>query len=138
MIKGEGLNVLDERMKALDPEQDEIYKFLGCEQGDSIDAIKIMGRVKNEIRKRLEQLVKLQLHDKNLMKAINCRVVPVAAYVMNVCHLSEGEIESLDQLVKEILRREGQHGRQASDERLYMKRIEGGRGLNLYQETKEG
>ena len=30
MIKGEGLEVLEERMKSLDPNQNEVYKFLGC------------------------------------------------------------------------------------------------------------
>ena len=34
IIKGEGLNVIEEKMKALDPEQREIYKFLGCEQAE--------------------------------------------------------------------------------------------------------
>ena len=31
MVKAEGLTILKERMKALDPEQNEVYKFLGCE-----------------------------------------------------------------------------------------------------------
>ena len=43
-----------------------------------------MERVKKEIRKRLEQLVEMNLNDENLMKAINCRVVPDVAYIMNV------------------------------------------------------
>ena len=36
MIKGEGLEVLEERMKALDPNQNEVYKFLGCEQEEKL------------------------------------------------------------------------------------------------------
>ena len=43
-------------------------------------------------------------------------------------------------LVKSVLRREGFHERQSSDERLYLKRNEGGRGLKnfkeVYDETK--
>ena len=34
MINGEGLTVLEVRMEALDPSKNEIYRFLGCEQGD--------------------------------------------------------------------------------------------------------
>ena len=34
MIKGEGLEVLEERMKTMDPDDNEIYKFLGIEQAD--------------------------------------------------------------------------------------------------------
>ena len=83
MVKGEGLPVL-EKMKALDPEKNDVYKFLGCEKSD-IDVKKVLERVKKEIKKRTEHLVKLHLNDKNLMKAINCRVIPVTGYIMNVC-----------------------------------------------------
>ena len=72
MIKGEGLAVLEENMDALDPNKNEIYKFLGCEQADKIDVKRVMERVKKEIRRRLDLLTGLNLNDKNLMKAINC------------------------------------------------------------------
>ena len=127
-------------MEALDPSKNEIYKFLGCEQGDKIDVKRVMERVKKEIRKRLDHLTELNLNDQNLMKAINCRVIPVAGYVMNVCHLGKGELEELNMIVKNALRSNGFHGRQSSDERLYSKRIDGGRGLKsfkeVYDETK--
>ena len=32
MVKGEGLEVLEKRMKAIDPDENEIYKFLVMEQ----------------------------------------------------------------------------------------------------------
>ena len=38
MVRGEGLQVLQERMKTMDPDQNEIYKFLGVEQADGIKA----------------------------------------------------------------------------------------------------
>ena len=140
MVKGEGLAVLEERMKALDPEQSEVYKFLGCEQRNKIDVKKVMQRVKKEIAKRLEQLIEVNLNDENLVKAINSRVVPVAGYVMNVCNLRKGDIVELDKIVKTTLRKQGFHGKQASDERLYGRREDGGRGLKIlkevYDETK--
>ena len=36
MVKGEGLQVLQGRMKTLDPDQEEMNKFLGVEQADGI------------------------------------------------------------------------------------------------------
>ena len=72
MINGEGLAVLEEKINALDPNKNEIYKFLGCEQADKIDVKRVMERVKKEIRRRLDHLMGLNLNDKNLMKAINC------------------------------------------------------------------
>ena len=32
MVKGEGLDGLDERMNALEPDRNKMYRFLGCEQ----------------------------------------------------------------------------------------------------------
>ena len=140
MIKGEGLAALEEKMDALDPNKNKIYKFLGCRQADKVDVKRVMERVKTEIRKRLDHLTGLNLNEKNLMKAINCRVIPVAGYVMNVCNLGKGELGKLDMIVKSVLRREGFHGRQSSNERLYSKRNEGGKGLKsfdkVYNEAK--
>ena len=116
MVKSEGLQVLEKKMHALDPDKNEMYKFLGCEQGDGIDAKCVIERVKADVRKRLEQLIGKRLNAENLMKAINCRVIPVARYVMNMCTLGKGDLEDLDMRVKSVLRREGLHGRQSSDE----------------------
>ena len=135
MVKGEGLNVLEERMSVLDPEKKEVYKFLGCEQGDKIDVKMVMKRVKEEIRKRTKQLVNRNLNDKHLMQAINTRVIPVAGYIMNVCHLGKGEVEELDKIVKDELRQVCNHWTQASDERLYTDRKEGGRGLSSFKDV---
>ena len=105
-----------------------------------MDVKKVVERVKTEIQRRMGQLAKLQLNDKNLMKAINCRVIPVAVYVMNVCNLRKNEVERLDRIMKKTLWREGYHGRQAGDKRLYMMRDMGGRGWksfnDVYKETK--
>ena len=102
MVKGEGLMVLEDKTKALDPDKYQIYKFLGCEQADKIDVKRVIERVKKEIRKRLDHLVGLNLNDQNLMKAINCRVIPVAGYVMNVVNLGKGDLDELDKSVKGV------------------------------------
>ena len=85
--------------------------------------------------RRLDHLMGLHLNDQNLMKAINCRVIPVAGYFMNVCNLGKGELDELDNTVKSALRREGFHGRQSSDERLFTNRREGGRGFKSFKEV---
>ena len=99
-----------------------------------------MERVKKEKRKKLDHLMGLNLNDENLMKAINCRVIPAAGYIMNVWNLEKGDLDEPGMTVKSVLRREGFYGRQSSDERLYSKRNEGGRGLKsfkeVYNETK--
>ena len=61
-------------------------------------------------------------------------MIPVAGYIMNVCVIKE-ELEELDKMVKDILRERKFHGRQASDERLYMRLEEGGRGLMSFKDV---
>ena len=96
MIKGEEMNVLGEKMGVLDPNKNKIYKFLVCEQADKIDGKRVLERVKKEIRKRLDYIMGLNLNGQNLMKAINCQVIPVAVYVMNVCNLGNGDLDELE------------------------------------------
>ena len=122
MIKGEGLEVLEERMKAMDPDENEIYKFLGIEQADGIKTKRVFERVKEEIKKRVQMLTNTKLNDMNLMCAINAKVIPVAAYPINICKFTNGELNELDQVIKRELRSKKMLGKQTSDERLYLKR----------------
>ena len=75
-----------------------------------------------------------------MVRAVNCRVIPLTGYSMNICRFSKGDLVELDMVVKRKLREEKMHGRQASDERLYLPRSKGGRGIksmrDLYKETK--
>ena len=80
MVKGEEPQVLQERMKTMDPDQKEIYKFLGVEQADRIKTKEAYNRVKEEINRILQMLTKTELNAKNLIRAINTKVIPVAAY----------------------------------------------------------
>ena len=100
IVKGEGLQVLQERMKTLNPDKEEMCKFLGLEQADGIRTKQVYERVKEEMTKRLKLLMKSELNDENLIQAINSKVIPVAAYPMNVCKMTKGELNELDQIVK--------------------------------------
>ena len=87
MVKGEGLQVLRERMKTVDPEKDEIYKFLGVEQADGIKTKEVYNRVKEDVSRRMKIITKTELNDKNLIRAINTKVITVAAYPINGCNI---------------------------------------------------
>ena len=103
-VKGEGLEVLHERMKTIDPDENMTYKFLGIEQADGIKTKEVFERIKTEAENRLELLIKTELNDRNLMKAINSKVIPVAAYPVNVCRFSKEELLELDRIIKRQLR----------------------------------
>ena len=53
MDRVEGLDVLEERMKTIDPDENEIYKVLEIEQADRIKTYKIFERVKSEVNNRV-------------------------------------------------------------------------------------
>ena len=75
-----------------------------------------MEKVKKEVSKRMEQLVGMNIYNENLMKAINCRVISVLGYVMNVCNLRKGDLEDLNKITKSTLRDKQCHGKHSSDE----------------------
>ena len=54
----------------------------------------------------------------NLVHAINTKVIPVAAYSMNICKFTDRELKELDQVMKRKLRSKNMLGKQSSDERL--------------------
>ena len=42
IIKGERLQIPQQKIEALDPNENEIYKFLECEQAERVDMKKVM------------------------------------------------------------------------------------------------
>ena len=79
MVKGEGLNVLEDKMRALDPDENDIYILLGVEQAEGIKVKEVLIRVKAKMQNRLRILLNAGLYDKNLIPAINNKAIPVAA-----------------------------------------------------------
>ena len=100
MVRGQGLQVLEERIESMDPDENEIYKFLGIEQADEIKTKRVYEWVKHKVTKRVRMLINTELNDINLVFAINAKVIPVAAYLMNVCELSNRELKELEQVIK--------------------------------------
>ena len=104
MFRGEGLEILEERMKITDPDKNEAYKFLGTEQADGIKTKKVFERVKSKVNKRVKMLTNTELNYVNFLRAINTKVIPVPAYPMSVCKFTDGELKELDQVIKRELR----------------------------------
>ena len=140
MARGEELEILEERIKAIDPDENEVYKFLGIEQADGIKTKKDFELVQGEVNKRVKILTSTGLNNVNLVRAINTKLIPVAAYPMNVCKFTDGELKELDQVIKRELRSKNMLGKQSSNDRLYLIREDGGKGIkslrDIYKETR--
>ena len=90
----------------------------GVEQADGIRTKVVFECVKCEVEKKVRKLVNTELNDTSLISAINHKIIPVAAYLMNVCKFSKGDLKELEQIVKRELRSKRMLGKQASKERL--------------------
>ena len=104
MVKGNGLSIMEDRMKSLDPDNGDYYKFLGLEQANGIDRHQVYKNVKEKVKERMQNIVTYELHDKNLINAINTRVIPVITYGMNVIKYTKEELTSLEMIIKICLR----------------------------------
>ena len=58
MVRGKGLQVLEEHMEPVGPDENEIYKFLGIEQADGIKTKRVYERVEHEVTKRVRMLTR--------------------------------------------------------------------------------
>ena len=94
----------------------------------------VMERLQIHMEQRTRKLVGEGLYDKNLIKAINYRVIPVAAYMMNACNLIGKELDQLDKRIK-ILRENSIQGKQCSDERLHLRRELCRRGIKTLKDV---
>ena len=67
-----------------------------------------------------------EMYDRNMIKAINSAIIPVAGYPMSVCEFLKADLKELGTVLKKELWIKSMLGRQSSAERLYMKREMGG------------
>ena len=100
------------------PRKKRDIQVLRDRAADGIKAKKVFDKVKDEVNKRVKMLTNTELNNVNLVHAINTKVIPVAAYSMNICKFTDGELKELDQVIKRDLRSKNMLGKQSSDERL--------------------
>ena len=56
--------------------------------------------MKRKISKRVKVIANTEPNDANLIKAVNMKVILVAAYAVNICWFNVGELKELDQTIK--------------------------------------
>ena len=78
-----------------------------------------MARVTEETtKKRANGLMELELYDKNLLKAINTRVIPAVAYPVNAMKFRLEDVKGMDMIIKRALQERRFLGKQTIDVRL--------------------
>ena len=133
MVKGERLQIDNNKAECLDPEDNEYYKFLGIEEGDGQLDEKAKERVIEECFKRVESLHRREFYERNMIKALNTMCMSAVTYVMNIVYFSRPEFEHLDVRMRKTLKEMNWMNDKSSEERLYMTIESGGRGLLSFE-----
>ena len=68
---------------------------------------------------RIKNWTDKPLHEGNLVKEIDTRVIPVVSYVMNVCSFRKKQLDELNHVIKQELKLVKMNSTQTSDDRLY-------------------
>ena len=80
-------------------------------------------------------LTKTELDGKNMIKAINAKVIPVVAYPINVCKFTKPELNELDLVGKRELSKCNMLRRKPSEERFYLKSDVGEQSLKSLRDV---
>ena len=73
MVREESLQMPKEIMETMDPDENEIYKFLGIEQTDGIRTKTVFEKVNEEVLRRVKMIANTKVNDASLIKAINMK-----------------------------------------------------------------
>ena len=65
-------------------------------------------------------LISTELNDANSIRGIHAKVILVAAYTINVCKFTAGELKELDQVITREMRAHDILGKLVNDERSYL------------------
>lgn len=110
-------------------EADELYKYLGIQQGNMIAHHQLKGILKTELTNRLKSVLKTSLNSRNLTAAINSYAIPIITFSMGILKWSTTDLEELERLVRVQMTRFGCHHPKSAIQRVTLPRQMGGRGI---------
>ena len=111
----------------LNPEHS--YKYLGILEGDGISHSQMKEKIRKEYWRRVRMVCKSELNSKNCINAINALAVPFVTYSFHVVNWTMSDIRKLDVKTRKIMICNNMRHPKSDISRLYLPRIEGGRGL---------
>ena len=110
-------------------ESDKGYKYLGILEADDIMHTEMKDKIKKEYYRRARQLTSSKLNGGNTIRAINSRAVSLVRYSAGILKWTKDELKAMDRKTKKILAMNRMYHPQSDTDRLYIPRVEGGRGL---------
>ncbi len=121
--------ILDKETEIRELEQTQTYKYLGINEIDRVQHTQMKEKVRKEYYRRIRLILKTELNAKNKIIGINTLAVPVISYSYNILNWTLSELAKLDRKTRKIMTAFRTHHPKSDVERLYLPRIQGGRGL---------
>ena len=105
------------------------YKYLDILGADGIKHDEVKEQLKKEYIRRVRNVLKSELNERNIILAINSRAVSIARYETGIIKWTKNELEELDRKTRKLMTMYGAQHPKADVDKLYLKRCDGGRGL---------
>ena len=118
-------------------EEGDHYKYLGIDESVGYDSPLNKHRIIKEYKRRVNKIWKSELNAANKSIVHNSFAVPITTPTIGILNWTKDEIKSLDMAMRKLLTMNGAFHQSSDINRLYVKRSEGGRGLQNIEDMYE-
>ena len=120
---------LDEETVIKDLEQEKVYKNLSVDESNGIQHTTMKQKLKKELVRRTQLILKTELNSKNRITTINTLTIPVITYSFNIIDWNLSEVKRSDIKIRKMMTTHSMHHPKADIHHLYLPRSNWGRGL---------
>ena len=118
-------------------QEGESYKYLGILEADKFLEDRMKLNVSKEYIRRLRKVLKSKLNDGNSVRGVNTWAVSLLRYSAAFVSWRKSELQAIDRKTRKLLTIYGALHPKSDVNRLYVPRIEGGRGLISIEDCVE-
>ena len=134
VVESEGIELPNgDTIKGL--EENDCYKYLGILECDKIKNSEMNEKIKKEYFRRVKLILKSKLNAGNVVMAVNSRAVSLVRYGAGIVDWTKAELQEMDRKTRKIFTMNRALHPRSDVDRLYLKRVEGGRGLQCLEEV---
>ena len=110
-------------------ESDKGYIYLGILEANDIMHTETKDKIQKKYYRRVTQLTSSKLNGGNTIRAINSRAVSLVRYSAGILKWTKDEMNIMDRKTRKIKTMNRMYQPQSGTDRLYIPRLDGGRGL---------
>ena len=115
--------------------ENETYKYLGILVADTFKQVEMKEKIQKEYLRRTRKLLETKLSCQNLIRGKNTWAVPRVRYSEPFLKMTSDEHKQMDQRTRKLMTMHKALHPGDDVDRLYVSRIEGGRGLTIIKDS---